>query len=87
VAVRGGRGRQAVVFTLSARARVQIAVSGSGRARSAAADVLRLSVSARRGANRYALSSLLRGRRLRRGRYALTVRAGNRAVTVSLNVA
>ncbi len=75
------------MFTLSARARVQITVRGSRRARSAAADVLRLSVSAHRGANRYALTGLLRGRRLRQGRYALTVRAGNRAVTVSLNVA
>ena len=84
VAVRGGR---AVVFTLSARARVQITVRGAGRARSASADVLRLSLSAHRGTNRYALSSLLRHGRLQRGRYALTVRAGNRAVTVTLNVA
>ena len=33
VALRGGRERQALVFTLSARARVQITVSGSSRAR------------------------------------------------------
>jgi hypothetical protein len=33
------------------------------------------------------VSSLLRRGRLHRGRYALTVRAGNRAVTVTLNVA
>ena len=84
VAVRGGR---TVVFTLSARARVRITVRGAGRARSASADVLRLSLSAHRGANRYAVSSLLRHGRLQRGRYALTVRAGNRAVTVTLNVA
>jgi subtilisin family serine protease len=83
VAVRGGR---TVVFTLSAKARVQITVRGSGRARSASADVVRLSVSAHRGTNRYALASLLRHSRLRHGRYALTVRAGNRAVTVTLNV-
>ena len=87
VAVRGGRGRRALVFTLSARARVEITVSGSGRARSAAADAVRLSVSGHRGANRLVLSRLLHGRRLRHGRYALTVRAGNRAVTVALNVA
>ena len=87
VGVRGGRGGQAVVFTLSARTRVQITVRGSGRARSATADVLRLSVRAHRGANRYTVASLLRHGRLRRGRYALTVRAGNRAVTVTLNVA
>jgi subtilisin family serine protease len=85
VAVRGPRGRQALVFTLSANARVQITVSAPSRVRSAA-DVLRLAVSGRRGANHYALSSLLRGRRLRGGRYALTVRAGNRSVTVSVNV-
>src|SRR5207248_10406014 len=56
---------QALVFTLSARARVQI------RLRRAAGDVLRLVVSGRRGANRYALSSLLHGRRVPRGRYVL----------------
>jgi subtilisin family serine protease len=87
VAVRGGRGRQALVFTLSANARVQITVRAASRVSSAAADVLRLAVSGRRGANHYALSSLPGGRRLRVGRYALTVRAGNRSVTVSLNVA
>jgi subtilase family protein len=86
VAVRGGRGRRALVFTLSAQAQVQITVSGSSRARSAAADVLQLSVSAHRGTNRYTLAYLLHGRRLRRGSYALTVRAGSRAVTVRLKL-
>jgi hypothetical protein len=87
VAIRRGRGAQALVFTLSASARVQITVTGAGRVRSTAGEVLRLSVSGHRGANRYALSSLLHGRRLRRGRYALTVRAGSGAITVSVNVA
>jgi hypothetical protein len=75
-----------LVFTLSARARVQITLAGSSRGHRAAGDALRLSVSGRQGTNRYALTTLLRGHHLPRGRYALTVRAGNRAVTVSLAV-
>ncbi len=71
------RGR-ALVFTVSARARVQVALTRSGR------NVLRVALSARRGQNRDSLSSLLRGRHLAPGRYALAVRAGNRTVTLKL---
>ena len=80
-----GRGA-ALVFTLSRRARVQITWARSGQARGAAADVLRLAVTARGGRNRYALSALLHGRRLARGAYTLTVRAGARAVTLRLTM-
>jgi hypothetical protein len=86
VALLGTRGAprgRTLVFTLSAQARVQITLARSGRAApGAAGNVLRLALAARKGQNRYALSSLLRGRRLARGTYALTVRAGNRTVTL-----
>jgi hypothetical protein len=77
VALVGKRGK-ALVFTLSARGRVQIALARAGR------DVLRAALSARRGQNRYSLTTLLRGRRLSPGRYVLTVRAGGRMVTLRL---
>jgi hypothetical protein len=70
------------VFTLSAQARVQISVSGRTRAGVASAT----SVSGRRGANRFALTSLLHVRRLRRGHYTITLRAGGGAVIVQLNL-
>jgi subtilisin family serine protease len=82
VAVRGGANRASLVFTLSAQARVQISVSGHARAGVASAT----SVGGRRGTNRYALTSMLHVRRLRRGHYTITVRAGGRAVIVQLNV-
>jgi subtilisin family serine protease len=82
VAVRGGGGRPSLVFTLSAQARVQISVSGPARARSASTT----SVGGHRGTNRYALSSLLRGRRLQRGRYTLRVHAGGQTVIITLKV-
>ncbi len=85
VAVRGGRGGPGLVFTLSAPTRVQISFSGRAHGRSATRGVLRI-VSGHRGTNRYALTSLLHGRHLQRGRYALTVRAGGRAVIMQLNV-
>jgi thermitase len=69
---------QALVFTLSAGARVKLTLVRAGR------NVLRTAVSARRGQNRYSLASLLRGRRLAPGRYALTVRAGSRTATLKL---
>jgi subtilisin family serine protease len=69
---------QALVFTLSARSRVQIALARAGR------NVLHVELSARQGQNRYSLVSLLRGRHLAPGRYVLTVRAGNRTVTLKL---
>ena len=82
VAVRGGGGHPSLVFTLSAQARVQIRVSGPTRARPATTT----SVGGHRGANRYALSSLLRGRRLQRGRYTLRIRAGGQTVIITLKV-
>ena len=75
-----------LVFTLSARARVQITLARSARKRGAAADVLLLAVTARKGQNRYALSELLRGRHLARGAYRLTIRAGNRTATLGVTV-
>jgi subtilisin family serine protease len=87
VAVRGGGRRASLVFTLSAQARVQITFSGALRGRLATAQVLRTWVRGHRGANRYTLTSLLHGRRLQRGRYTLTVRAGGRTVVVHLRVA
>ena len=86
VAVRTGRGGPGLVFTLTAQARVQISFSGRAQARFAADGVVRISVSGHRGTNRYALTSLLHGRSLPRGRYALTVRAGGRSVIIHLNV-
>jgi hypothetical protein len=83
VAVRGGRGGPGLVFTLSARARVQVSFSGRVRGRTAA---VRTSVTGHRGTNRYALTWLLHGRRLKRGRYALTVRLGGQAAIISLTV-
>jgi subtilisin family serine protease len=80
VGKRGGGHGQALVFTLSAGARVQLTLLRAGR------SVLRTAVSARRGQNRYSLASLLRGRRLAHSRYALTVHAGGRTVTVKLTV-
>lgn len=88
VAVLGRRGHgrgQALVFTLSARSRVQLTLARAG-ARGAAADVLRLSESASRGANRYWLTLLLRGHRLPHGRYLLSVRAGGHVVTLRLSL-
>jgi subtilisin family serine protease len=79
VAVRGG---PTLVFMLSAQARVQISFSGGGRTRVATAT----SVRGHRGTNRHSLAALLHGRRLRRGHYALTVRAGGQTVVVRLNV-
>jgi hypothetical protein len=67
-----------LVFTLSAGARVKVALARAGR------NVLHVALSARKGQNRYSLKSLLSGRHLSRGRYALTVRAGRRAVTLKL---
>ncbi len=79
VALVGRRGTargQALVFTLSRQARVQLRFARAGH------GVLGLTLSARRGQNRYSLASLLRGRHLARGRYALTVHAGRRTVTL-----
>jgi hypothetical protein len=78
VGKRGSPHGQALVFTLSAGARVQLTLVRAGR------NVLHAVVSARRGQNRYSLASLLRGRRLAPGRYALAVRAGSRTVTLKL---
>jgi thermitase len=86
VAVRGGRSGPGLVFTLSAHARVQISFGGRAYGQLAADGVVRISVSGHRGMNRYALTPLLHGRRLQRGRYALTVRAGGRVVIIDLNV-
>jgi subtilisin family serine protease len=82
VAVRGGGSRPSLVFTLSATARVQINISGPARARLASAT----SVGGHRGTNRYALSSLLHGRRVQRGRYTLRVHAGRQTVIITLKV-
>lgn len=78
VALRGKRGTRgrALTFTLSASARVQITL----------AKAIRLTRTGRRGANRVSLVSLLRGHKLRRGRYHLTVRAGSRSVTVWVTI-
>ena len=86
VGQRGAGPGPTLVFTLSARARVQITLARSARSRGAAADVLLLAVTARKGQNRYALSPLLRGRRLARGTYRLTIRAGNRTATLGVTV-
>lgn len=87
VAVVGRRGHgQALVFTLSARARVQLTLVRSGGARDVTADILRLVLSARAGANHYWLSALLRGHRLPHGRYVLTVRAGIHTATLRLSL-
>jgi hypothetical protein len=45
-----------------------------------------MTFTARAGQSRYQLTSLLRGRHLPPGRYTLTVRAGNRTVTLKLTV-
>jgi hypothetical protein len=74
---RGTTRGQALVFTLSARAQVQVTLR-------AGHHVLGLTLSARGGQNRYRLTSLLRGRHLPPGRYAITVRAGNRTATLKL---
>jgi thermitase len=86
VAVRKGRGGLGLVFALSAQARVQITVRGPVAARGAIGRV-RTSVRGHRGKNRYALTSLLHGRHVPRGRYSLTIRAGGRAVVIKLKVA
>jgi hypothetical protein len=76
---RSARG-QALVFTLSAQATVSLVLRGKGR------RVVRLNFIAHQGPNHYWLKSLLRGREVARGRYALTVHAGNRTVTLHLSV-
>jgi subtilisin family serine protease len=86
VALVGKHGGSTVVFTLSARALVQITLARTAHARGSAADVLRRAFAARKGQNRFALRSLLRGRRMPRGKYALTVRAGNRTATLRLTL-
>jgi thermitase len=86
VAVRSGSRGPGLLFTLSAHARVQISFSGPAHGGSAAHGVLRTSVSAHRGTNRYVLTSLLHRPRLPRGRYALTLRVGGRAVIIALNL-
>ncbi len=80
VGKRGSAHAQALVFTLSTRSRVGLTLARAGR------RVLRLTVSARRGQNRYRLTSLLGGRHASKGQYTLTVRAGNRAVTLHLSL-
>jgi subtilisin family serine protease len=77
VALVGKRGA-ALVFTLSASARVQVGLIREGR------TTLHLALGARKGPNRFSLTALLRGRHLAKGRYALTVHAGNRTVTLKL---
>jgi hypothetical protein len=90
VAVVDRRSVRALVFTLSSRARVQIRLSAAARTHAprsrAGVDVSRITVTGRRGINRYTLSSLLRGHHLARGHYTLTVHAGGRTVTVHLTV-
>ncbi|HET6867555.1 MAG TPA: S8 family peptidase [Solirubrobacteraceae bacterium] len=81
VALAGKRGTprgQTLVFTLSARTRVQLTLARGGR------NVLRLTLSAHRGQNRFSLTSFLHGRHLAPQRYTLTVRAGSRTVTLKL---
>jgi thermitase len=78
VALVGKRGTargRALVFTLSAGGRVRLTLTRAG------GGVVRRTLNARRGQNRYLLDSLLRSRH---GRYALTVRAGNHTVTLKL---
>jgi thermitase len=79
VGKRGSARGQALVFTLSRRVRVSLTLVRAGR------RILHTVVIARRGQNRYALASLLRGRRLAPGRYVLTVRAGGRTARLTLN--
>jgi subtilisin family serine protease len=86
VARHGAPRGQVLVFTLSARGRVQLSLLRAHAAHGAAADTLRVAVSARKGQNRYVLTSLLHGRRLPHGQYVLTVRAGNRSATLRLTV-
>jgi thermitase len=81
VALVGKRGTargKTLVFRLSMGGRVRIALVREGR------NVLHLALKARKGQNRYSLKSLLHGRHLARGRYALTVRAGGRTVALKL---
>ena len=85
VAVRGRPARSGLVFTLSARARVQISFRGPARKRPGV-GLMRTSVSGHPGTNRYPLASLVHRRRLQRGRYTLTVRAGGRIVIIQLKV-
>jgi subtilisin family serine protease len=85
VTVRGRPGRSGLVFTLSARARVQISVRGPAHKRPAV-GLMRTSVNGHPGTNRYPLASLLHRRRLQRGHYTLTVRAGARIVIIQLKV-
>jgi hypothetical protein len=80
VGKRGSAHGQTLVFTLSSGARVQLTLLRTGR------NVLHRVLSARRGQNRYSLATLLRGHRLAHGRYALTVHAGSRTVTLKLTV-
>jgi subtilisin family serine protease len=82
----GRAGGRALVFTVSTRSRVQITVAPANRSHGESADVVSRSLTARRGANRYSLTTLLRGHRLPRGHYALTVRAGTRVVTRRITV-
>ena len=83
---RGSRHGQAIVFTLSGPAQVQLTLARSAGARGTARAVLHLELNARQGQNRYWLAALLRGHRLARGQYTLTVRAGARAVILKLTV-
>jgi hypothetical protein len=78
VGKRGSARGQALVFTLSRGVRVQLTLVRAGR------RVLHTMVSARRGQNRYWLTTLLRARRLAPGRYVLTVRAGSRTARLTL---
>ncbi|HSC03755.1 MAG TPA: S8 family peptidase [Solirubrobacteraceae bacterium] len=81
VALVGKRGTargQALVFRLSAGARVQVALVREGR------NTLHLALSGHKGQNRYSLKSLLHGRHVIRGHYALTVHAGSRTVRLNL---
>ena len=80
VGKRGAARGQTLVFTLSTQARVQLTVAHAGGAS------LRLALSARQGQNRYRMTTLLRGHRLSPGRYALTIRAGGRAVRIPVNL-
>lgn len=72
VAVRG----RTLAFTLSRRTKVHVKLGSR----------LRVTLPGRSGANRYSLSSLLRGHAVSGGRYALTVSAGSRSVTVWLSL-
>ena len=76
VAVRAAHGGRFLLFTLSARTSVRVKLSSS----------VHLTLSGRRGSNRFSLASLLRGHTFRAGRYALSVIAGGHTVKVWLTV-